>query len=69
MMTNNQPANNTVSGSKEATQFRQWQSNIKQLLWEADYAMKNGQWNKAQELLFQVKRITHDHDSNITSRY
>ena len=57
-----------VTGRQEAAnplaEYRQRKIKISQLLWEADYSIRNGQWDKAKELLFQVRRMTNEHDNN-----
>jgi hypothetical protein len=43
-------------------EYPQWRLRIKQLLSEANYAKEKGQWKKAQNLLFEARQITWDHD-------
>jgi hypothetical protein len=65
------PVNTLEYGPKEATdtldEFQQLKMKVSQLVWEARDAVKEGQWDKAQELLMQVRKMTNAYqDSNVS---
>jgi hypothetical protein len=65
------PVDSIEYARKEATEtldeFQQLKMKVTQLVWEARYAVRDGQWDKAQDLLMQVKKMTNEYqDSNVS---
>jgi hypothetical protein len=49
---------------ENSTEYKHWSLRIKILLKESEIAKQKGQWKKAQDLLFEARKITRDFHLN-----
>jgi hypothetical protein len=47
-----------------STEYQQWTLRVKVLLKEAGLARQKGQWKKAQDLLFEARKVTRNFQLN-----